>query len=74
MALTTVPTDSVLADADGIAVGAPESARGKMLPKFREGGLVIVHAGGQAGMFSAILPGWTGGLSNSQVVTRTVGG
>jgi hypothetical protein len=73
VALTTVPAESVLAGADGIAVGAPESARGKMLPKLRRDGLIIVHAGGQAGMFSAILPGWTGGLANSQVLTSAVG-
>jgi hypothetical protein len=73
IALTMVPAESVLAGADGIAVGAPESARGKMLPKLRRDGLIIVHAGGQAGMFSAILPGWTGGLANSQVLTSAVG-
>ena len=73
LALSTVQADSILAGLEGIAVGAPESAKGKMLPKVRDGGLQVVHAGGQAGMFSAILPGWTGGLDNSRFVTKVVG-
>ena len=44
-----------------------------MIPKIRLEGLQVVHAGGQAGMFSAILPGWTGGLANSHFVTKVVG-
>ncbi len=31
------------------------------LPKFRAGGLLIVHAGGGAGLFSAIIGGWVSG-------------
>ena len=27
-------------------------------PKFRPGGLQLVRAGGDAGLFSAIIPGW----------------
>ena len=71
--LSSVAADSILAHADGITVGVPEKLRGKTLAKVRADGLVIVHAGGHAGLFSAILPGWTGGLSNSHVVTREVG-
>lgn len=69
----TVLADDILAGADGIAVGAPERAKGKRIAKVREGGIQVVHAGGQAGMFSAILPGWTGGLDNSKFVTKVVG-
>jgi hypothetical protein len=29
-----------------------------LLPKFRDGGLQLIRAGGDAGMFSAIIPGW----------------
>ena len=72
MALTTVPAETVLAGLEGIAVGAPERSRGRELSKLKPGGLVIVHAGGEAGMFSALLPGWTGSLANSHVVTREV--
>jgi hypothetical protein len=73
VALATVPADSILAGAEGIATGVPEKLKGKMLPKVRAEGLQVVHAGGQAGMFSAILPGWTGGLANSHFVTKVVG-
>ena len=69
----TIPADSILAGADGITGGAPEKLKGKMLTKVRDGGIQVVHAGGQAGMFSAILPGWTGGLDNSRFVTKVVG-
>ena len=59
MALTTVPAEDVLIGVGGTTPGAPESARGTRLPKFREGGLLVVHAGGVAGLFSAILEGWS---------------
>jgi hypothetical protein len=37
-------------------------------------GLLIVHAGGQAGLFSAICAGWTGGRfrEESKPVTKEV--
>ena len=71
MALTTVPAEDVLVGVGGMTPGAPESARGTMLPKFREGALFAVHAGGIAGMFSAILEGWTTN-SSSRITTREV--
>jgi hypothetical protein len=36
------------------------------------GGLLIVHAGGTAGLFSAIIGGWVGGAAGSEPVTREV--
>ena len=42
-------------------------------PKFRPDGLLLVHAGGTAGMFSAIIGGWINGETGSQPVTREVG-
>ena len=48
-------------------------SRGRASPKLREGGLLIVRAGGGAGMFSAILPGWAAtGPIGSIPVTREV--
>ncbi len=41
-------------------------------PKFRPGGLLIAHAGGRAGMFSAVIGGWVGGPKGSRPVTREV--
>jgi len=34
--------------------------------------LLIVHAGGTAGLFSAIIGGWIGGTGGSEPVTREV--
>jgi hypothetical protein len=42
------------------------------LPKFRPGGILLVHAGGGAGLFSAIIGGWANGEVGSQPVTKTV--
>ena len=42
------------------------------LPKFRPDGLLVVHAGGDAGMFSAIVGGWVSGQTGSVPVTRKV--
>jgi hypothetical protein len=35
--------------------------------------VLLVHAGGSAGLFSALLPGWVGGADGSQPVTRLIG-
>jgi hypothetical protein len=71
-ALTTAPGEAILAGADGCMVGVPAAASGRRIAKFREGGLNVVHAGGGAGLFSAIFAGWTPGTANSQVTTRAV--
>ena len=56
--LLTVPGDGLVAGAGGIAEGIPAALAGKPVPKFRPGGLLIVRAGGGAGLFSAIIAGW----------------
>ena len=33
----------------------------EMIPKFHDDGLLVVRAGGPAGLFSGILPGWLAG-------------
>lgn len=44
------------------------------LPKFRPGGIRLVRAGGDAGLFSAIIPGWLmKGSLGSDPVTKEVG-
>jgi len=58
--------------AGGIEEGIRARAAGGPVPKFRPGGLLIVHAGGGAGMFSAVIGGWVGGPGGSQPVTREV--
>ena len=42
------------------------------LPRSRPGGMLIVHAGGRAGLFSAIIGGWVSGRMGSEPVTREV--
>jgi hypothetical protein len=42
------------------------------LPKFRGGDLAIVHAGGSAGLFSAIIEGWVAGEKGTQLTTKEV--
>ncbi len=46
----------------------------EMINKFWPEGLLIVQAGGQAGLFSAICAGWTGGRfrDESKPVTREI--
>ncbi len=62
----------IVRGAGGIAEGVPESLAGATLPKFRDGGLLICHAGGEAGLFSAIIAGWASGSTGSTPVTREV--
>ena len=54
----------------GIDEGMPAGLDLTPLPKFRPGGLLLVHAGGTAGMFSAVISGWVSGDTGSQPVTK----
>jgi hypothetical protein len=67
-----LPGAEMVRGAGGIAEGLPESMREAEVPKFRDGGLLIAHAGGTAGMFSAIVGGWSSGPAGSEPVTREV--
>ncbi len=64
--------EEIVHGAGGIAEGVPESVRDAQLPKFRPGGLLLVHAGGGAGLFSMIIAGWANGETGSQPVTREI--
>jgi hypothetical protein len=70
--LLQIPGEELVRGADGIAEGMPEGFRELTLPKFRDGGLLIVHAGGGAGLFSAIIGGWASGSVGSEAVTKEV--
>ena len=71
--LCEIPGNELIAGAKGIAEGGPPSLAGKIVNKFRPGGLMIVHAGGDAGMFSGIIGGWSaGGERGSLPVTREI--
>ncbi len=71
--LCELPGEEVVAGAKGIAEGGPPALAGRTVNKFRPGGLLIVRAGGAAGMFSGIIGGWSaGGERGSIPVTREV--
>ncbi len=71
--LLELPTDELLAGAGGVAEGMPPSVSHRpRLAKFTPGGLWFVYAGGDAGMFSAIISGWIGGASSSQMTTVAI--
>jgi hypothetical protein len=70
--LCEIPGEELVAGAKGIAEGGPASLAGKTINKFRPGGLLIVRAGGGAGMFSGIIGGWSSGTRGSVPVTKEV--
>ena len=70
--LLTVDGQELVRGAGGIAEGLPEAFAELSLPKFRGGGLLVVHAGGRAGLFSAIIGGWVSGQGGSEPVTREI--
>jgi hypothetical protein len=70
--LLLLPGAEIVQGAGGIDEGVPETWRDATLPKFRDGGLLIVFAGGGAGLFSAVIDGWMGGARGSIPVTREV--
>src|SRR5262249_35654471 len=72
LALLQLDGDEVVRGAGGITEGLPEGVAGMTVPKLRDDGLLIVHAGGGAGPFSAIIGGWINGPGGSQPVTREV--
>ena len=72
-ALLQIPGAEMARGAGGIDEGVPDSLAGVTLPKFRDGGLLIAHAGGGAGLFSGIMGGWASGKMGSEPVTREVG-
>ncbi|MEM7412102.1 MAG: thioredoxin family protein [Myxococcota bacterium] len=70
--LLLIPGAELVQGAGGIAEGLPESVADKTLPKFRPGGLLIVHCGGGAGLFSAMIGGWASGAVGSVPVMREI--
>jgi hypothetical protein len=71
--LCEIPGDDLVVGAKGITEGGPPSLAGRTVNKFRPGGLMIVHAGGNAGMFSGIIAGWSaGGERGSIPVTKEI--
>ncbi len=72
-ALLQLDGHDLVRGARGIEEGLPEAFAELALPKFRDGGLLIAHTGGGAGLFSAVIGGWASGTMGSEPVTREVG-
>ncbi len=68
------PGTDVIQGAHGIGEGVDPARANDMVDKFWPEGLLIVQAGGQAGLFSAICAGWTGGRfrDDSKTVTKEI--
>lgn len=67
-----IPGNELVHGAREMAEGVPAHLADSTLPKFRPGGILLVHAGGGAGLFSAMIGGWANGSTGSQPVTRRV--
>lgn len=70
--LLTFPGAEMVKGAGGMAEGMPESVATRSVRKFDADALLFAHAGGTAGLFSAIIAGWISGPAGSQPVTREV--
>jgi hypothetical protein len=68
------PGRDLVIGAQGIGEGIDPALAGERVPKFHDGGLLIARAGGKAGLFSAIIGGWTGGRLKDEVrpVTKEI--
>ncbi|MGE3677177.1 MAG: thioredoxin family protein [Burkholderiales bacterium] len=68
------PGADLVYGAGGVGEGIPASRADEMVDKFWPEGLLVVRGGGEAGFFSGILPGWTGGRfrKETQPVTKEI--
>lgn len=74
LAAAVRPGRELIVGAQGIGEGISPARADEMVPKFRRGGLLIVRAGGPAGLWSGILPGWPGTRVHDQTqpVTKEI--
>ncbi len=70
--LLTIPGTEVIRGAGDIDEGLPVDFAESDLPKHRDNGMPIIHAGGDAGLFSSLISGWVGGSMGSELVTRRI--
>jgi hypothetical protein len=68
------PGRDLIVGALGVGEGIAASRAHEMVPKFWDDGLLIVRAGGPAGLFSAICGGWLAGRARAQTkpVTKEI--
>ena len=70
--ILTLPREEMIRGAGGCAEGIPESVSAELIPKFQPDGLLFVHAGGKAGLFSMVIGGWVRGPGGTMPVTREI--
>ena len=70
--LLQIPGSELIQGAGGISEGLPPAMQSATLPKFRPGGILPVHCGGKAGLFSVMIGGWVNGATGSQPVLREI--
>jgi len=68
------PGRDLVQGAQGVPEGLPAKFADMTIDKFAPGGLLVVRAGGPAGLFSAIIGGWPGTIvrDECQSVTREI--
>jgi hypothetical protein len=70
--LLQIPGSEFARGAGGIAEGMPEKLNGLTLPKFKGDGLLVVHCGSAAGLFSMMIGGWAAGDLGSKPVIQEI--
>ena len=70
--LLQIPGSEFVRGAGGIAEGMPEQLKDVTLPKFKPGGLLVVHCGAAAGLFSMMIGGWAAGDLGSKPVIQEI--
>ncbi|HAA93519.1 MAG: thiol reductase thioredoxin [Rhodospirillaceae bacterium] len=65
---TTRPGKDLVKGKDGVSEGIDPSLAEEMIPKFwRDHGILLVRAGGTAGLQTAIIGGWGGGRNREEI-------
>lgn len=65
---TTRPGADIVKGKDGISEGIDPARAEEMIPKFwRDHGILLVRAGGTAGLQTAIIGGWSGGRNREEI-------
>ncbi len=70
--LLQIPGGEFIRGAGGIAEGMPEQLKDATLPKFKADGLLVVHCGSGAGLFSMMIGGWAAGDLGSKPVIQEI--
>lgn len=69
LARLMLPGSDLVRGAHDMAEGIPETLASQTLPKIRPEGILMIHAGGPAGLFSAIIGGWVNGQMGTDPVS-----